>query len=175
MSAKSKAYISAKSGDNTYKYYFTGVLSIEHNYTLNLDNTSSQGTDITNGARNQPNRVSLSVLETDAAHSSGWSSRMLEALNAIKKKRLLCKVVTSMGTYSNMLLSEITATQDDENQIGWKGTLVFVEYIPQSSNAPAKKKTNNNSSSRTNNGSSNGGTQIPNTPFLQMLQRAGIS
>ena len=104
MSASSAAYITYTVNDKTYTHHFTGVTSIEHNLALNLENTSSQGTDIVNGARNLADQVSLSVVETDVEHSPGWSARMLEAMVALKKGRHLCKVVTSMATYKQMLL-----------------------------------------------------------------------
>ena len=106
MRAASTAYITCKNGENTYAYHFTGVTAIEHNLTLNLEKDFSQGTDIVNGARNQPNQVSLSVVETDVEHGTGWSARMLEEMGAIKKKRSLCRVVTTMAVYENMLLTE---------------------------------------------------------------------
>ena len=65
MNASSTAYILVPVGDKTSAYHFTGVISIEHNLALNLDNTSTQGTDIVNGARNLPDQVTLTVVETD--------------------------------------------------------------------------------------------------------------
>ena len=90
----SSAYVTCTVGGNTYTYYFTGVTEIEHNLALNLDNTESQGLDIVNGARNLPNQVTLSVVETDVEHTPGWSARMLEAMATLKKNRVLCRVVT---------------------------------------------------------------------------------
>ena len=173
MSASSTAYVTCDVGGKTYTYHFTGVTSIEHNLALNLDNTSSQGTDIVNGARNLANQVTLSVLETDAEHPAGWAARMLEAMTALKKKRVLCKVVTSMATYNRMLLTEINATQDEENQFGWSGSLAFMEYIPVTEENAEAVKANSNSSVRTNTGSSGAG-KISGSPLLQMLARAGV-
>ena len=73
MSAVSSAYVSCTVNGQAYTYHFTGVTEIEHNLALNLNNTSTQGTDIVNGARNLPNQVTLSVVETDVEHSPGWS------------------------------------------------------------------------------------------------------
>ena len=167
--ASSSAYVSCDISGKTYTYHFTGVTEIEHNLALNLDNTDSQGMDIVHGARNLPDRVSLSVIETDTEHPAGWSARMLEAMAALKRGRVLCRVVTSMGSYSNMLLTEITATQDGENQDGWSGELVFMEYIPVSS-GNSNNKTDNNSSTRRNTG--NTGTKKVLTPFQQLLSQA---
>ena len=171
MSASSTAYITCTIGGKTYTYHFTGVTAIEHNLALNLDNDSSQGTDIINGARNLANQVTLSVVETDTEHPAGWAARMLEAMTALKKGRHLCRVVTSMATYDRMLLTEINATQDGENQYGWSGSLAFMEYIPVTEGNAQDTKTNNNSSVRKNTGST-GSAAV--SPFLKLLQKAGI-
>ena len=173
MSVTSSAYVSCMVGGQAYTYHFTGVTEIEHNLALNLNNASAQGTDIVNGARNLANQVTLSVVETDAEHTSGWAARMLECMVALKKKRVLCRVVTSMATYEDMLLTEINATQDEENQFGWSGSLAFMEYIPVTEENAEALKTNTNSSVRTNTGSS-GTKKISGTPLQQMMASAGI-
>ena len=172
MTASSTAYVTCTVGEKTYTYHFTGVTSIEHCLSLNLEQESAQGTDIINGARNQPDRVVLSVVETDAEHAPGWAARMLEAMDSLKKNRILCRVVTSMGTYRQMLLTEITAVQDKENQDGWSGTLAFTEYVPAAGGIEAKAA--NNSSTRKNTGSA-GAAKVTGSPFQQLLQRAGIT
>ena len=127
--------------------------------------------DIVNGARNLANQVTLSVVETDTEHPPGGAARMLEAMSAIKTSRDLCQVVTSMATYDRMLLTEINATQDEENQYGWSGSLAFMEYIPVTAENAQVVKTNNNSSIRKNTGST-GSASV--SPFLQLLKKAGI-
>ena len=174
MNIASTAYVTCVVGGNTYTYHFTGVTSIEHNLALNLDNKASQGTDIVNGARNLSNQVTLSVVETDVEHSPGWAARMLEAMASLKKNRILCRVITSMATYDQMLLTEITATQDEENQYGWTGSLTFMEYIPVTEANAEEVKTNNNSSVRSNTGSGSA-KKITGTAFQQLLLRSGIS
>ena len=76
-----------------------------------------------------------------------------------------------MGSYKKMLLTEIAATQDEENQYGWSGTLTFMEYIPVTEEKAKPGKTNNNSSVRKNTGST-GAAAV--SPFLKLLQKAGI-
>ena len=174
MAASSSAYVSCIVGGKTTAWHFTGVTAIEHHLSLNLEGMASQGTDIVNGARNRPDRVTLSVIETDAAGGAGRSARILEAMNTLKKNRTLCRVVTSMGSYKQMLLTEITAAQDEENQCGWKGTLHFVEYVPAAEGS-ASGKTNTNSSARTNTGSAGTVTKLTGTAFQQLLQRSGIN
>lgn len=82
----------------------------------------------------------------------GWSAHMLAAMASLKSRRVLCGVVTSMGTYSNMLLTEITATQDEENQCGWSGSLSFTQYVPADGKNVGSVKTNDNSSTREHTG-----------------------
>ena len=158
VAKSSTAYVTCSVGGKTYTYHFTGVTAIEHNLALNLNNEASEGAD---------------VVETDAEHTSGWAARMLECMVALKKKRVLCRVVTSMATYEDMLLTEINATQDEENQFGWSGSLAFMEYIPVTEENAEALKTNTNSSVRTNTGSS-GTKKISGTPLQQMMASAGI-
>ena len=70
-----------------------------------------------------------------------------------------------------MLLTEIVATQDEENQFGWCGSLAFMEYIPVTEENAEAVKTNDNSSVRRNTGSAG---KMAGSPLQQLLQRAGI-
>ena len=174
MSMASTAYVACAADGKNYAWHFTGVTAIEHSLTLDLNREASQGTEPVNSARNLPDRVTLSVIETDTAHSPGWSARMLEAMASLKRNRIPCRVVTSLGTYENMLLTEITATQDEENQEGWSGELVFLEYLPASAGNDGEVKTNTNSSVRENTGTAGNLKKVTGTALTQMLQRAGV-
>ena len=173
MNAASAAYVTARVNGASCAWHFTGVTSIEHSLSLSLGSTASGETEVINGARNQPDRVTLTVLETDAEHMPGWSAHMLAAMASLKSRRVLCSVVTSMGTYSNMLLTEITATQDEENQCGWSGSLAFMEYVPVTEENAEAVKANSNSSVRKNTGSGSA-KRLVGTPYQQLLQRAGV-
>ena len=148
-----------------YTYTFTGVLSVKHEYSLKLqtDSDSADGSDYINGARNQPDRVILSVAESDVMHSAGWSDRMLQALESIKRNRLLCTVTTSA-------LSGLSVTVDGKSQGGWQGTLTFTQYRTTA----AVKKTNDNSSAITHTGSAGTARTVSGTELAQMLARAGV-
>ena len=148
----SSAYITLKDTGQTYR--FTGVLSVTHNLSLKVFETSdtTELGSYVNGAKNQPDKVTLSVLETDAAHSAaGWSARMLDILESVKRNRLLCRLVTPHHTYEDMLLSAVSATWDEEHPDGWTGELTFTEYIPVVALQDAKAE--DNSSSARNTGS----------------------
>ena len=194
--SKSTAYIIATGIDYTYR--FCGVTEIEYNFALNIDADTSQGGDIINGARRLPNQIRLSVVETDVSSQPGWSASMLSALDSIRRNRVLCRVVTSMGSWENMLLSEITATQDESNQYGWAGDLVFMQYIPRSeqyytdtsggggastgSSTTSTRKTNNNSSTKKNTGTKAAASTVSSAAasavsgaLATVLGRAGIT
>ena len=171
----SSAYISYKDAKDGYvtRYHFSGVISIEHSLTLSIGKTAAEGEDIVNGARNEPDQVTLSVMETDVGNESGSAADLLSSLVKIKRDRTLVKLVTSMGTYKNMLLKEIVAKQDEENQAGWSGTLTFVKYTGDTAGSSISAGTNDNSSTRTNTGNTTAGT-ISGTVFQQTLVTAGI-
>ncbi len=156
-----------------YTYTFSGVLSIKHELSLKIrtDSESATGTDYVNGARNQPDKVILSVIETDVGHASGWADRMLQAMEALKRTRTLCSVVTAARTYSAMLLSEFEATYDETSQSGWQGTLTFTQYIPLAE----PEKTDDNASTSTHTGTVGTVQTVTSSPLAQMLVRAGIN
>jgi hypothetical protein len=155
-----------------YTYTFTGVLSVKHEYSLKLqtDSSSAAGEDYINGARNQPDKVILSVVETDIGHQAGWANRMLQAMESIKRNRYLCTLVTSALTYTGMLLSGLSVTVDGKSQGGWQGTLTFTQYRTTA----AVKKTNDNSSAITHTGSAGTARTVSGTELAQMLARAGV-
>ena len=144
-----------------YTYTFTGVLSVKHEYSLKLqtDSSSASGEDYINGARNQPDTLTLSVVESDV-YGKDRSSRILLALEAVKRKRLLCDVATSLRNYRSMLLSEMVVTQDASNPYGWSGNLTFTEASSSSGSgssgsagsASGSEKQNDNSSTPKNTG-----------------------
>ena len=155
-----------------YTYSFTGVLSVKHEYSLKLqtDSNSASGADYINGARNQPDKVVLSVMETDIGHMDGWANRMLQAMESIKRNRILCTVATPALTYTGMLLSGLSVTEDEKNQFGWQGTLTFTQYAASA----AVQKTNDNSSAARHTGSSGQVQSVTGDALARMLQRAGV-
>lgn len=150
--AQSVAYILVKSTNQIY--HFTGVTSIKHDITLKIEEKtdSTEEAGLINGAKNNPDKVTLSIVETDAAHeAAGWAERMLDVLFSIKRNRLLCRVVTAHHMYDNMLLSSVNADQDEIIQDGWSGELVFTECMSVSQQATTK--VDDNASKITNTGS----------------------
>ena len=149
---QSSAYIVLKAQGTALR--FTGVTEITHRLGLKIFDKAdvTEAASFVNGAKNEPDRVTLSVTETDAAHeAAGWSARMLEILYSVKRNRMLCRVVTPQKTYEDMLLSEISATHNAENPDGWSGEITFTEYIPSA--IPGENRQNDNGSTPKNTGS----------------------
>ena len=170
----SSAYITVKDYNQTY--HFTGVLSVTHSLSLKVFETSdtTELGSFVNGAKNQPDKLTLSVLETDAAHSAaGWAARMLDVLASVKRQRLLCKVVTPHHTYDDMLLSGISVTQDEEHPDGWSGDLTFTEYIPLV--ILQETKTENNSSTVKNTGSTAPAKTVSGTATAAGAVASGVA
>ena len=156
-----------------YTYTFSGVTSVQHSFSLKLQTKqeAEAGYDYINGARNQPDKVVLSVVESDVGRPAGWSDRMIQAMESVKRARTLCQVVTSAKTYTNMLLSDFTATVDEESQSGWHGTLTFTQYDPVN----AAVRTNDNSSRAVHVGSTGTARTVSGVNLADLLARAGVS
>ena len=182
MSYRSAARVRIKAYG--YEYRFCGVTSVRHTLSLQLASDAGSATEsgFVNGAKPQPDKVTLSVVETDL-EQSGRAARMIEALDAVRRSRALCRVITSVRTYDNMLLSEITATQDETNPHGWSGTLTFtraaaVTWNPKAAAAGtsasrAASCPNTNASVAVHTGAAAART-LSGTALDRMLARAGI-
>jgi hypothetical protein len=155
-----------------YVYTFSGVISIQHEFSLKIqtESESASGSDYVNGARNKPDKIIMSIIETDVGHVIGWSDQMLQAMEAIKRTRTLCNVITPAKTYSAMLLSEFVATVDESSQSGWKGTLTFVQYVPPA----VQEKTADNASTAVHTGSTGTVQTVSGTSLQNLLDRAGV-
>ena len=156
-----------------YTYTFSGVLSVTHELSLKIltDGESAYGTDYINGARNQPNKVTLNVIESDVGHPAGWAVRMMQAMEAVKRNRILCNVSTPAFVYAGMLLSEFTATVDETTPSGWTGTLTFVQYVKPTG---VTLNVYDNSSVIVHTGSTGAAQRVGGDVLTQLLQRAGI-
>lgn len=149
---QSSAYIRVKETGEVYR--FAGVTEITHRLALKIFDKAdvTEAASFVNGAKNEPDRVTLSVVETDAAEDAeGRAARMLEILYGVKRNRMLCRVVTPQKTYEDMLLSEISAAHNPENPDGWSGEITFTEYIPMA--VLEENKEDDNASSPKNTGS----------------------
>ncbi len=171
--ALSSAYVTAAVSGKKQTWRFAGVTSMEHVLSLDLDSTASREKETVTGARNRPDRITLSVVETDTARGAGRSACLLEDMNALKRNRIPCRVLTTLGTYRNMLLTEITAVRDSEIQDGWRGTLVFTECGSPGKDTSGAKPAGN-SSVRKNTGTA-AARKVTGSAFLQLLQRAGVN
>ncbi len=170
----STAYILLR--DRGYKYTFDGVTSISHTLTLKVekDSDAALGSDYINNARNEPDVITLSVVASDVnCPVEDWSGQVLRSLAAIKENRILCQVVTSLRSYENMLLTELSVLQDETCLYGWMGTLTFTKAEATGTTAA---KTDDNASTPANSGNTAGQTAVKKgSTFQTILREAGIS
>lgn len=139
--------------DRQKSYTFDGVTEIAHSLSLKVETEaeSESKTNTVNNARHEPDRVTLSVIMSEAHDPMGAEGRVgnvLTDLIALKEARTLCRLHTPYRTYLRMLLAEIAVVQDDKMQSGWSGTLTFQE-VPAPAAPP---KADNNTSTPTASG-----------------------
>ena len=192
MSEKSSTYIVLTETGSVLR--FSAVTQVRHSLSLKVatDTDTTEATDYLNGARKQPAKVVVSILETDTAHLAGWAVRMAQNLEAIRVSRALLQVVTPLKIYNNMVLSDLVILQEEGKPDSWTGTLSFTEVELNN----GSEKTSDNSSAVTDTGTavtqtvtsggnssnsasdsstgSNSEGAIYDSPLRQLLQKAGI-
>ena len=158
------------------EYRFAGVTSVRHSLSLKIaqDSDSTEGQDYVNGARVQPDKLTLSVAETDAGFYGARPSEMLEALDRVRRARALCLVTVGGKAYDNMLLSDLTVIQDDQTPCGWTGTLVFtqptmISTVVRNDNSSRSVYIGNGSTARIASDEKKNAAEIS-----RLLERAGI-
>ena len=161
--------------------HFSGITQIRHSLSLKVatDTDTTEIVEYLNGAREQPAKVTLSLVETDAGHRAGWAARKVEILDLIRSSKVLVEIYTPIRNYYNMVLSDLVIIQEDGNPNGWTGTATFTEVLSEESGG----KEADNSSAVVDTGvaaAGSVGTQVDSedrvrdSPLRQMLQRAGI-
>lgn len=148
--------------DSGKELRFSGVTQLRHGFTakVNVDGESGAA-DVVNGARNQPNKLTLSVLASPVGHPAGWPRRLLECLERLKRNRTLVSVETSVFLYPRMLLSDLTVIQDDQSGDGWTGTLILTEYAASGSSAASSGTSSGSASAASRSGGGSSGSMLP--------------
>ena len=162
MKTTSTAYLRVQTTKE--KYVFDGVVSITHALTLKVstDSDSSTGADYVNNARNEPDVVTLSVAASDVNPAVKHGNRAtVQALAEIKEKRLLCRLVTNLRSYKNMLLTDLSVLQDETCPCGWTGTLTFTQVEPAT---PASNPQDNSSTPTSTGNTAPSGGSSPSSP-----------
>ena len=148
--------------DSGEELRFSGVTQLRHGFTakVNVDGESGAA-DVVNGARNQPNKLTLSVLASSVGHPAGWPRRLLESLERLKRNRTLVSAETSVFLYPRMLLSDLTVIQDDQSGDGWTGTLILTEYAASGSSAASSGTSSGSASAASRSGGGSSGSMLP--------------
>lgn len=111
------------------RFVFDAVFSTEHR--LNITTTQhpvQQGASISDHAYIEPDEVSIEVGMSDAAISAGGASHSVNAyeqLRAIAEARRPVTLVTRLHTYSNMVITSLSAPDDKTTMNALKATVYF--------------------------------------------------
>ena len=120
-------------------FEFDGVTKIQHSLSSKFEEEPSENKDeYVNGARNEPDKVTIDVMMSDVYTSTGTltdgrpttrensrSAAALSTLHDIKTDRVLLMVVTPQYVYTDMVLASVTANQDENTQFGFEAQLTF--------------------------------------------------
>ncbi len=146
---------------------FSGVTAVRISQSLRVASGSEgeDAADLMNGARNQPTKVTLSVVETDTAGNHRCRN-MLAALTALRAGRKLCRVRTAIMDFDSLLLTDFTAVRDEAGPESWTGTLTFTEVLPESGSGASGPEGNT--------GIRTGGARVSGEEAETIFAQAGI-
>ncbi len=146
---------------------FSGVTAVRISQSLRTASGSGgeDPADLVNGARSQPTKVTLSVVETDTAGEKRCR-KMLAALTALRAGRKLCRIRTALMEFDSLLLTDFTAVRDEAGPESWTGALTFTEIVAESSGSSGTE--GNGSGIRA------GGAQISGEDVRRIFEQAGI-
>ena len=139
---------------------FSGVTQLKLGFSAKVTTGGeSAGTEAVNSAVNQPDKLTLSVVESEVGHPEGWCRRMVETLESLKRRRQAVSVETPLHIFPGMLLSDLTVVRDDRTGDGLTATLVFTE-IPAASSGASSGDTSGGRASGGSSGYSYGGMSV---------------
>jgi len=135
-----KFYVHDKSKKKTYR--FDGVEKASHSLTLKMSEDISDEKDkdsYINNAKNEMNKIAFDVRMSDVytdktdltKQKKNRSESAMYVLEDLKRTRRKVDVYTNLMIYKDMLLADMSITQDDTSHFGWYGTLTFQEAYVQ--------------------------------------------
>ncbi|MBR2799811.1 MAG: hypothetical protein IKE04_02825 [Oscillospiraceae bacterium] len=154
--------------DTGATYFFDGVIKIEHSIQLKIEDDPSNiknAKAYTNNARNEPDEIKIEIAMSNVYVTTGdlpgkSGDRLKNAfsvLDGLKSACRLLSVVTTLKTYTKMLIKSLTVTQAEGNADGWNGEITLHQLL-EPYKAP---KARNNTSSEVDDG-----TDADRTPSL---------
>jgi len=159
MAKKTKTMIKSPSFG---KFYFDAVFSTEHQASVTATNHPvQQGASISDHSYIEPDEVTIDIGMTDVMNDAGsdHSVNAYTTLRAIMEKREPVTLVTRLRTYQNMLITSMSAPDDQSTMNALRATIMFTHInIVSVSVVQVKQKT---SGSKTPTGGSSGGKKTP--------------
>lgn len=160
------------------KLIFDAIFTTQYEHTLNITSHPIQsGADITDHAYKEADELTFDIGMSDVMKSivpgqfAGTNSRSVSAYKKIKElqeQRLPIKVITRLGSYSNMMIQNISVLDDNTTTYGLRAT-VTLKQIFVVSVATVKISARAQKTDSTNNG--NQKAQKADESFLHSLFR----
>jgi hypothetical protein len=123
----------------TVTYVFDSVLRAMHRRTVKkTQHPVLTGANITDHAYIEPAKLTLEIGMSDAMASfssgmwAGWGTKSVSAwqiLKSLELGRYLINVTTRLDTYSNMLITDCYAADENKTKHGLRATVVLEEFI----------------------------------------------
>lgn len=110
------------------KFFFDAVFSTEHSSNVTVTEHPVQvGAPISDHAYQEPNEVTMEIGMSDAMVGAGddHSVNAYNTLRQIMAKREPLQLVTRLWSYQNMVLTSISAPDDQTTMYGLKATVMF--------------------------------------------------
>ncbi|MBR1559417.1 MAG: hypothetical protein IJ646_04165 [Clostridia bacterium] len=155
------------------KFYFDAVFSTEHSANVTVTEHPVQvGAPISDHAYQEPDEVTMEIGMSDAmvGVSSDHSVNAFSTLRQIMVKREPVKLVTRLKTYSNMVLTSISAPDDQSTMYGLRATVMFrsvnivtVSVIKVQQTVSASKPSSSSSSKKSSSSSKKKSTKTKST------------
>ena len=120
-------------------YFFDAVLKVDHNSTLKITSHPVEtGGNISDHAYMEPQSISMEIGMSDACVSyiAGQfeqrytrSVRAFDTLKQLQRDRAKVDVLTRLELYKNMMIENITVSDDYTSLFGLKATVMLTEVI----------------------------------------------
>lgn len=148
------------------RFVFDAVFHTDHQSNVTVTQHPVQvGAPVSDHAYQEPDEVTLEIGMSDAMVGVGnnHSVNAYNTLRAIQSKREPIKLITRLWTYSNMILTSISAPDDQTTMFGMKATICF-QSIAIVDVAVVKVQQTVSASKSSGSGSSGGSSNKNSTP-----------
>lgn len=141
------------------KLFFDATISENHTSTMTkTEHAIETGSKITDHSYANPDELTLILMSSDVNEDDGHSVETYKSLKTLQKSGEPLTVVTSMGSYKNMLITSLSAPRDSTSVHSVTATVMFEEMlIVSTETVSVEGRSNDQDSQKT--GSTSSGTK----------------